>query len=373
MAGLFEQIIGESPSSFIHGISKGFFSNDFLRDYQHASKTFRSAGYANSPKYKFLFHVYFDINPQLNAPNIPYGLTVKTVDLPSYTFDTHVMNQYNRKRVIQTKIKYSDINITFHDDNANTVRNMWYNYYTYNYKDPGNFTTDGKTKTSYHGVRLNQQRNIYDNLDTANEGISWGYDGSRSENSDGFKQDFFNVINIYGFNQNSFVCYQLINPIITSFKHDSYDYAQSNGTMTNTMTIAYESVKYYEGGIDGKALLSGGGGGNATTDDFVSGGGYDKTPSPLGSAVSSSIMGPNGLLDSAGGVLSDIQNGNYLGALKKAGSIAQTFNSKSGIVNAIKSDVKSYVAPALAQQAQSGAKALFPSGKNSTNNPSTIQ
>jgi hypothetical protein len=370
MAGLFEQIIGESPKSFINGISKGFFSTDYQRDYQHASKTFRTAGYANSPKFKFLFHVYFDINPQLNATKIPYGLTVKSVDLPSYTFETHVMNQYNRKRVVQTKIRYSDINITFHDDNANTVRNLWYNYYTYNYKDPGNFTTDGKTKTSQNNPKLNQERNIYKNLDSANEGISWGYDGSRSENGDGFKQDFFNVINIYGFNQNSFVCYQLINPIITSFKHDSYDYSQANGTMTNTMSIAYETVKYYEGGIDGKSLLSGGGGGNATTDDFITGGGYDKSPSPLGTATSSSIMGPSGLLDSAGGVLSDIADGNYLGALKKAGGISQTFNNKSGIVNAIKSDVKGFVTPALTQQAQNGAKQLFPSKKNSTNNPS---
>jgi hypothetical protein len=139
------------------------------------------------------------------------------------------------------------------------------------------------------------------------------------------------------------------------------------------MTVAYESVKYYEGGLDGKALTSGGGGGNATTDDFVIGGGYDKSRSPLGSAVSSSIMGPNGLLDSAGGVLSDIQNGNYLGALKRAGNIASTFNNKSGIVNALKSDVKSYVGPALTQSAQAGAKQLFPSGKNSTNNPSNIK
>ena len=167
------------------------------------------------------------------------------------------------------------------------------------------------------------------------------------------------------------MCYQLINPIITAFKHDTYDYSQTNGIMSNTMTIAYETVKYYEGGIDGKGLLSGSGG-NSTTDDFILGGGYDKTPSPLKYGVSSSIMGPNGLLDSAGGVLQDIQNGNYLGALKRAGSIAQTFNSKSGVVNAIKSDVRTYVAPAATQTIQTGAKTLFPSGKNSTNSKSGV-
>ena len=35
-----------------------FFGNDFLKDYTHASKTFRTNGYENAPRLKFLFHVY---------------------------------------------------------------------------------------------------------------------------------------------------------------------------------------------------------------------------------------------------------------------------------------------------------------------------
>ena len=362
MAGIFEQLIGESPSNFINGVAKGFFGTDYLRDYQHASKTFRTNGYAYSPKFKYLFHVYFDVNPELNADTIPYGLTVKSVDLPSFTFDTHVMNQYNRKRIIQTKIKYNDITITFHDDNANTVRNMWYNYYSYNYRDPSNFTDTGKTKTSQRGVKLSQPRNIYE--DMAPDNIFWGYDGSRSENGDGYKQEFFNVINIYGFNQNSFVCYQLVNPIITSFKHDNYDYSQSTGTMTNTMTIAYETVKYFEGGIDGKAMKSSGGG-NATTDDFALTGMYDKSPSPLGSGVNATILGPGGLLDAAGGIRDDIANGNFLGALQKAGKAATTFKSSSGIVGALKNDVRGVIVPAITGAAKSAAQSFNSSKKTS--------
>ena len=33
-----------------------------LRDYTHASLTFRTNNYQNTPKLKFLFHVYFEIN-----------------------------------------------------------------------------------------------------------------------------------------------------------------------------------------------------------------------------------------------------------------------------------------------------------------------
>ena len=40
------------------------FGGPYLRDYAHAAKTFIPNGFANAPKFKFLFHVYFDINPE---------------------------------------------------------------------------------------------------------------------------------------------------------------------------------------------------------------------------------------------------------------------------------------------------------------------
>ena len=39
--------------------------------------------------------------------------------------------------------------------------------------------------------------------------------------------------------------------MITSWKHDQYDYAQGDGTMSNTVEIKYETVKYYSGAIGG--------------------------------------------------------------------------------------------------------------------------
>ena len=125
--------------SFLKDVAGGFFGNDYLRDYTHASKTFRTNLYQNSPKLKFLCHVYFDINPEvypvgLNT-GVNFGLYVKDVKLPSYGFNTLQLNQYNRKRIVQTKIKYDPVSITFHDDNANNITRMWNAYYTYYYKD----------------------------------------------------------------------------------------------------------------------------------------------------------------------------------------------------------------------------------------------
>ena len=55
MAGFFQNLATDAAA--------GFFANDYLRDYTHAAKTFIPNAYQYSPKFKFLFHVYFEINP----------------------------------------------------------------------------------------------------------------------------------------------------------------------------------------------------------------------------------------------------------------------------------------------------------------------
>ena len=53
--------------SFGQDFLKGFFGADSLRDYKHASKTFRPNGYELSPRNKFLFHVSFNLNFDIPA------------------------------------------------------------------------------------------------------------------------------------------------------------------------------------------------------------------------------------------------------------------------------------------------------------------
>jgi len=145
MAGFVQNLLTDAATSF--------FTNEYLRDYQHASKTFRTNAYGYSPKFKFLFHVYFDINKDYIGAtqgwpqDQNFGLAVKNIQLPKYTFDLATLNQYNRKRVVQTKIKYDPINVVFHDDNQNLIKKLWYTYYTYYYKDATQL--DSNTNT-YH-------------------------------------------------------------------------------------------------------------------------------------------------------------------------------------------------------------------------------
>lgn len=379
MAGFIQNLLQDSASLIKNEAGnavKAFFTSDYLRDYQHASKTFVTNSYSYSPKFKFLFHVYFDINTDYinGAKSWPvdknFGLAVKSVQLPKYTFELHTYNQYNRKRIVQSKIKYDPINITFHDDNANLIRKMWYTYYTYYYKDAtqiDNFAINGKTSqyaqmgdmASLPISDINR-RNIYDASLSGDD--DWGYIGEsgrdpRTATASSFgvsKAPFFRAINIYGFNQHNFVLYRLVNPVISTFSHDTYDYDSANGVMQNQMTIEYETVKYYDGAIDGR-----------TPEKQVPGFGtnehYDKTLSPIARPGSqATILGPGGLVSAAGGFMDDLQSGNYLGAIQKAGSAYNTFKNPQNILKAAKADVAGVISNAVSGTPNRATNFVFP-------------
>jgi len=330
MAGFFQQAL--------KGAATGFFNDAYLRDFKHASKTFTTNGFANAPKFKWLFHVYFDVNTSLiNSgafadPILP-GLLVKSLTLPKFSPQVVEMNQYNRKRYVQTKINYDPVSITFHDDNAGAIKQLWYNYYSYYYNDT---ITAAQSKTA---ALIN---NTYS--DDISRDQNWGYSGEPTSGPGPVaigipKPQFFNNIKIYGFNQHNFSCYTLINPIIERFEHDTYDYYQTNATMENRMTIRYETVTYQEGAINGERpdekIPSFG------TDQY-----YDRTLSPISQpGGNKTIMGQGGLVDAGSGILSDLASANFGGALAKGLNVANTWKNPSQILTAAKSEL---VAGALA-------------------------
>ena len=150
--------------------------------------------------------------------------------------------------------------ITFNDDGGDLIRNLWYNYFNYYYKDPVNQYegvpntngTSGNLQTTQTGFSYNTS----DTYSTTRVVNDWGFAGesysdgnARADARADGKPAFFNDIKIYGLNQHKFAAYVLINPMITDWRHDTYDYAQGTGTMTHTVTIRYETVKYYSGAI----------------------------------------------------------------------------------------------------------------------------
>jgi hypothetical protein len=351
--------------SFGQDFLKGFAGTDSLRDFTHASKTFRTNGYELAPRFKYLFHVSFTVNiahiPQLGGPTGAFtntdlsnlGLVVKNVQLPSYEMAVNELNQYNRKRLVQTKINYQPVQFTFHDDGSDLIRNLWYNYFSYYYKDPSQTYSGGGSTQGTNGNAQNTTtgfdyngRDIYDQYRLGND---WGYIGENyadpnsnlSDVSTSGKPPFFRDIRIYGLNQHKFVSYVMINPIITQWQHDQFDYSQSNGTMEHKMTIKYETVKYYSGAIGSGAYTPFDPRVDSDTNvkGFADPSRYDTVRSPISRPGSTAtVLGQGGLLDTGIGIINDLQRGDMagiLGAVQKGATSYQTFkgaNLKS-IVN----------------------------------------
>jgi hypothetical protein len=225
------------------------------------------------------------------------------------------MNQYNRKRYVQTKINYDPVQISFHDDGLGAVKKIWNNFYNYYYNDPGTASsaqTVINTRNTYDQTLFNQQ--------------NWGYLGEPSTSAGAAavgnpKPAYFKSIKIYGFNQHNYSLYTLVNPIIERFEHDTYDYAQATGTMENRMTVRYETVTYAEGALKGTNP-------EASVKGFGKSEVYDTTLSPIARPGSNAtIMGQGGLIDAADGIAQDISDGNWLGAAIKAKTTAKTFKN----------------------------------------------
>jgi len=360
-------LLSGTGTSFVQGL----FGSDYLKDYKHASKTFLSDGYALAPQTKYLFHVYFTINSDVipglaqalgtsATDRATIGMMVKTADLPRFSVDTAELNQYNRKRHVQTKINYAPLNITFHDDGSDLVRSMWYNYYTYYFSD-AKHSYDGVGTDTSTGLSNGQfdynRRDIYDNLRNVNE---WGYQGTGPSD---YKPNFFKDIKIYGLNRGNFVQYTLINPTITDWAHDQFDYANSGGTMVNQMTVKYETVKYQRGQIKGGAVRG-----------FGEGAMYDTDPSKLSKpGTTDTIFGQGGLIDAGADIISDLQNGNILGAALTAGTAWNTYkDSDLGSMFAEEGMAQVGLAAVTALNNQSVQNAVsnfvFPKAEVATNN-----
>jgi hypothetical protein len=250
---------------------------EILRDYQHAARIFTDSQFRLSPKFGFLFYVEFDFNPLIstvsNNAARELGVIVKSVSLPKFSIDTKIHNAYNRKNIVQNKINYDPVTISFHDDQADNVRNFWYDYYSYFYRDPD------YNDVTYTAPHKYQSRSNFE----------WGYTprpmpiGSYYTSTNSYQQyQYIQAIRIYSLYQGQFSEYELINPIITSFKHGDHSMNES-GLMQHDMTVQYETVKYLTGYV---------------THDNAGGFidlHYDNTPSP--NATTETTVSPSDIIN----------------------------------------------------------------------------
>lgn len=259
--------------------------------YDHATKLFVADNMRLMPKQKFLYYVVINIDvgiiqnlltssQSISDPissqdliqQYEAGLMAKRVELPKFTMNTKTLNAYNRKNIVQTHITYDPISITFHDDAADIITNLWNDYYTYYYRD------SDYDPTLYQLPHKYQPRNAE----------KWGFSPRNSN-----LKPFLRSIQIYSLHQKRFTEYTLVNPMISSWRHGEHDAYAGNEPMDATMTLAYETVKYKTGyvnavDVNGFSILH-----------------YDNFQSPI-STSTTNIFTDSGIIGAAEGAAKDL-------------------------------------------------------------------
>jgi hypothetical protein len=270
-----------------------------VKDFAHASRLYADNVFALAPKAGWLYYVVFDVEPSAitdqqwaNQQRLSeVGMLVKSADLPKFGIQTEVVNQYNRKTVIQKGINYNPVSINMHDDQSNVVHNLWLNYYRYYYAD-STWGGTGPIGTARNNTPGAYQNNKYlpstDLFNPVNYGL----------NSRLTVAPFFRSITIYQLNRKLFTSYKLVNPIIQSWEHDRLDQTQGNKLAESKMSLNYEAVFYGVGQVrkdtpTGFAVFH-----------------YDTSPSPLSLAGggNNSLFGPGGVIPGALEIFGDVSN-----------------------------------------------------------------
>jgi len=263
--------------------------NTHLRDAQHAHQLFTDYGHIFAPKTKFLYHVVFEVTDDVSySSNMKQfqkqiGVLVKSADLPGFRADIQNKQQYNRKKNMQTRIDYQDVNLVLHDDNLGSTRAMLEEYYRFYFQD-GNHSLSSSTSTTDGSFA---PRDKYSPR-TPNYGLNNFYE-----------KPFFSTIKIYQLSLQNWFSYTLVNPLLSAWNHGGVDSADGSSFNENTISIAYESVMYDNGLIGENSEPT-----NFTDPETM----YDNTFSPLGSKTSSvpnvidNFLGPvlNNVIDSFG-------------------------------------------------------------------------
>jgi hypothetical protein len=274
-------------TSFASGLGSGLVNpKGIMSDYRHGRRLFVDNTMRLAPRQKFQFYVNFELDKRavrstqfLDKHSQEVGFLVKTADLPKYTFDSMIKNQYNRKKIVYKQINYDPLNISFHDDSAGIVNALWSLYYGYYIKDRHNpLAAYGETK--------------YRPTKTPSDNFRYGLDNQVGPG-------FFKTISLYTMSRRRFLGYTLVNPRIKSWGHSQGDYALSEA-MEHTMSLEYEAVIYSGGRVSRNSPK-----GFATLH-------YDNLPSPLSIAGGglSRLTGEGGVLDGLEQIFGDVASGN---------------------------------------------------------------
>ena len=165
---------------------------------------------------------------------------VRTADMPQVEFQTQTLNEYNKKKIVNTGVQYQPVTIRVVDTASNAWLQIIMKYFAYHYMNPRNKANQGDRDVN--NVNIGEG-----GLDFI--GSQFGAGGPFDSNKYGYNPNlnpnFFERIDYVLYHAQKGVQYSLINPTMVGFTHTPIDYA-SNELMEFTMTFQYEAFTTYD-------------------------------------------------------------------------------------------------------------------------------
>lgn len=286
--------INTSMASIFNNLGVEF---DYFREPRSAVYNFNQKArslYINQPRLPFQYYIDIRLNNVGTAAsyiskffNNPQWAQiaplVKSIDMPSFRIETTPLNQYNRKRLSQTKIAYEPVKVVFHDVADGKTLKFWDMYYRYYFED-GNEAGQNIAKQS-------QQQNGTTSIEQFLQGVTPSFtsnilglpasvnnlfqsnapnNSNSPTNTVGNKSALNNIvsntldnqhfgfnlpqvgnirnliqeIDIYQVHGGRFNQVTLVNPRVSAFNHDILNYAEGGKSLELTFVFEYEYAYY---------------------------------------------------------------------------------------------------------------------------------
>jgi hypothetical protein len=172
------------------------------------------------PKYLFDVTFYSKSNTTLQEQSKMTVKALRTIELPRYTIETEVINSWNVRQLVPTKVQFDPITIAFND------------------------TTDNKFQ-SFLTTYLNDVSSNFDPIQVATsmKTMRTGLDGFGLKIRPDMGDTVFEKIEIVKFYRDNTSTITLWRPKIVDVQHDNLDYAASEA-VTWTISVRFEAITY---------------------------------------------------------------------------------------------------------------------------------
>lgn len=187
------------------------------------------------PRQKFLYYASFVPGTAISAQRDfeswqqGFAFQIKRVDRVKASPQVKELNQYNRKRLVQTGIDYDTLNLELHDTVDDRVLRVWRDYHKW-------YFGDGRGKNASTTWRSSV---ITSEMPLAN---GWGFSPPDTTLWD---TQFFDYLDVYTFYGRKFTQVRFFNPKITSISFDAMDSSSSEMSAVD-MSIKHEGFEYME-------------------------------------------------------------------------------------------------------------------------------